>query len=255
MTMNHRKPHPGLPGQINPPYDGSEPCAMCSNEVRSVWAGAHNMLNRWRTDESIPENKFWSKLGDLRRTCEAREPGDVCNPKHLTLEQLTASAHDGVRPMLETVANLLQVFRDALEHDPNVAPRELAPTLAPFVDTLREQIRPVALLNEAHFDDSRHSRGQPNVLRYERGFSEDRGGDFDWFVKMLNRPANPQASADEVAAERPDLEHKVCGTELAIAEHFKERIRFDSAWYGRVYCPRCRGDMPFTQFVCLVTSP
>lgn len=218
--------------QINPPFDGSAPCPMCSQEIRAISATAHNMLNRWRKGTIIPEPKFWSKLDDLA----VRRSGPALD---IPVEQVKSDNAE-VQAHLDAIRDLVAEYR---KHDRPQNDRDatiVAALISSLVDKLRETIGPVNLLGEVHFDDDRHASNRENVLRAQRGYSLERRGEYDWWVK----PALPNAS--------PDLIHGVCSTRLVIHEHFRERIRRDPTFYGQIWCPTCAQNLPRAQFECRV---
>lgn len=237
--------------QINPPFDGSAPCPMCAEGARGLSAYAYNLLNRWREGDALPESKFWSKLGDLRRSA-AGEPGfqNLTGRGSPIKALIEAETNADVKAHLEAIDNLVRCFSDALAFDPKAQPSDIAPTLKPMVDRLRVTERPYNALLEAHFDDSRHASGQPNVLRAQRGYAAGRGakidGEYNFDVSVV-----VGIKGEELIY---DLKHNVCGARLVIHEHFKERIKRDPAWYGSAWCPVCKVNAPWAQFECRVTA-
>lgn len=219
--------------QINPPFDGSAPCPMCSQEIRGCSAYVHNMLNRWREGTDLPEPKFWVKLDDLKLSASGA-PG-YANPSQPARRLETVQTdHPDVRAHLDAIIALLQEYAKhprPKNHDDAV---KVFASLKPHVERLRETKPAVDLLSEAHFDDARHASGNENFLREERGYSPDRGGDYNYTV--------------EVVTEGADLTHKVCGTGLKLHEFFKTRLAKDPTFYGKVWCPTCTQQLPFGQF-------
>lgn len=224
--------------QINPPFDGSAPCPMCNQSIRGASAYVHNMLNRWREGETLPEPKFWQKLDDLKM-CASGAPG-YANPATATVRlEAVRTSHPDVRAHLDAI---LAVVKEYAKHDRPLSAltaQPIADALAPLIAKLRETKAPVALLSEAHFDDSRHSAGTPNILREQKGYSPDRGGNYDWFVRQTDEGAG-------------HLRHQVCGTELALHDYFVDRIKRDRNWFGHVWCPECQMNLPFAQFECRI---
>jgi hypothetical protein len=225
--------------QINPPFDGSAPCPMCRLEIRSLYAYAHNLLNRWPKGDRLPQPKFWIKLEDLKR-CANGEAGfaTVGHDAGAPLDRIETES-DQVRAHLFAIRDLLQAYaRHARPYNSEEA-LPVADALAPFVDALRETAPAVGLLMEAHGDDARHASGGVNVLREQRGFSADRGGEYAWTVQRALGVAG-------------DIVHKVCGTGFVLHSHFRERIKRDRAFYAKVHCLTCRQDVPFDQFDCRI---
>ncbi len=224
--------------QINPPFDGGAPCPMCSQEIRGASAYAHNMLNRWREGETLPEPKFWVKLDDLVM-CVSGEPGYADPAKQSARLEIVRSSHPDVRAHLEAILAVVTEYRKHERPRDAATAQVVADAIAPLVDALRKTQPAINQLSEAHFDDMRHAGGEINILRSQQGYSPDRGGNYDWFVRLVeNGPY--------------DIRHQVCGTKLLIHDHFVERIRRDGAFYGQAWCPTCRINAPWPQFDCRV---
>lgn len=221
--------------QINPPFDGSAPCPMCSTEVRSLSAYAHNMMNRWRKGEELPEPKFWVKLDDLT-LCAAGEPGFADPSKRGLAIDAIETDNAQVRVHLDAIAAIIIEYRKHARPSSHDTARPVAAALSPLVERLRETQPVIGLLSEAHFADERHSSGRVNILREQHGYSPDRGGEYNWTVDVAQTP------------ETGDLRHDVCGTGLMLHEHFRERLRADRAFYGQIWCPTCRLNAPSGQF-------
>jgi len=223
--------------QINPPYDGSAPCPMCPILGLSIYAYAHNMMNRWRKDTELPEPKFWQKLDDLNRTAQG-EAG-FADPRKATapIEVLRAEAeNEDVKKFLDVVIEIVTEYR----RHPRPETREQAVTVFKAIKAQCERLREVQpaieLLVEAHHDDRRHAGGDDNILREEKGWSESRGGDYHWTVALTGPGTG-------------DLVHTVCGAEIKLHQHFKDRLARDAKFYARIHCPRCLTTLPAAQFV------
>ena len=97
-----------------------------------------------------------------------------------------------------------------------------------------------AAISDAHFSDERHSHGGENILRERRG-----SGFAGHATKKTDTEYNHTV---EVVLTGGDLTHQVCGTQLAIHQHFKDNITADLAFYGKVYCPTCHINAPLGQW-------
>lgn len=220
--------------QINPPFDGSAPCPMCSSEIRGCSAYVHNMLNRWREGTDLPEPKFWHKLDDLKLSASG-EPGYVDPARATRRLETVQTSHPDVRAHLDAILELVREYAKHQRPENHEQAAVVFAAIRPIVERLRITKPPADLLSEAHFDDNRHASGMENILREQKGYSPDRGGQYHWTVR-------------EQFGGPVDLTHNVCGTGLVLHEHFKERLARDKAFYARVYCPKCGGNMPIGQF-------
>jgi hypothetical protein len=209
--------------QINPPFDGSSPCPMCQSELVGVAAIMHNAHNR------IGDASLIEKLDDLLRFHS--EPLVLSVP-HPATEALAALHQE-----------MIVILRQGTSYPEPQRIRwapETRPAIMRLLPRWREIMGQVELLSEAHFEDDRHCRGTPNILRAEQGGKSDfwgngNGGSYNHTVEV-------------VEAGTGDIAHTPCGTELKLHEHFKERIRRDLAFYGKVWCPTCVLNAPIAQF-------
>lgn len=219
--------------QINPPFDGSAPCPMCSQEIRGAYSYIHNMLNRWRAGEAMPEPKFWVKLDDLVR-CVDGDAGYADPSKRSPRLTVEMSDHPDVRVHIEAILALISVYQTIgvrpMDHD---TARQVSEQIRPMIDRLRETKPSIDVLSDAHFDDARHYGGHENILREQRGYDPVRG-DYHYTVAVVT------------VAE--DLRHRVCGTGLKLHEHFKSRMTKDKKFYGKVWCMTCMQNVPIDQF-------
>jgi hypothetical protein len=99
-------------------------------------------------------------------------------------------------------------------------------------------------LQEACWADRRHSCGEPNVIR------QSQGSHWAGFIDPDYKAAAYNYTVEEVVGGPADIRHTVCGVGLKLHEHFKANIAKDPTFYGKVWCPRCRGEVPFAQFSC-----
>lgn len=230
--------------QINPPFNGSAPCPMCSGEIRSLSAYAHNMLNRWREGETLPEPKFWVKLDDL--CCCAAGDAGFADParRGQPIDALNSDNAD-VQAHLGAIRAIVAEYRKHARPTSHETAAPVAAALAPLVETLRRNQPAINKLSEAHFDDERHASGEMNILREQRGYSPDRGGSYNWTVDRAHADASDHGY---------DIKHQVCGTRLVLHAHFRERIAKDRQFYGKVWCQTCRMSAPWAQFECRVSG-
>lgn len=212
--------------QINPPYDGSPPCPGCNHEVRSAAAYIHNFLNRWPTARypGGSTGRAIEKLIDLRESWERPPVLAVPHPDVTELMDVAdalVAAAQGI-----TLDGLtMRWTKEVVEAVDVVIPRALAAS------------EKYSRLSDAHFHDKRHSSGEVNILREQRG-STFYDGAYDHTV--------------EVVPEGGDIQHStVCGTRLKLHEYFKADLRRDPLFFGKVWCPTCRGNVPFAQFTVI----
>lgn len=210
--------------QINPPYDGSASCPMCPMEVRGISAILHNFLVRW------PNGQSFVKLNDLRNF---HRPREVHTDNPVVKEMLEAAAL-----LCEAVAGMKE---EGLQLSWTADIRDRVAALEPRVRAAEHAVR--GLVDE-HFRDSRHSHGQPNVLREQRGSRQD----LYHVYTEYNYTVNVAPAVDA------DLVHTICGTGLRIHEHFRNEILRDPAFYGLVFCPTCSLNAPWMQWENRVES-
>jgi hypothetical protein len=203
--------------QVNPPFDGSPPCPMCSTEVRSVSASVHNFLVWW------PEPKALHKLHDLA----LGDPAKI------------ATDHPVVRRLLDTAQRLVDAYRafqKATEGKGGTwADVKDIDAIVPDLRAASVEIEP---LSQAHFHDYRHSHGDPNILRERQGYTSSLDGTGRQYHETV-----------EVVPAGGDLAHQPCGTRLKLGETFKADLARDPAFYGLVFCPTCRLNAPFAQYL------
>lgn len=207
--------------QINPPFDGSAPCPMCQQDLRGFCALLHNTFVRWG------EGKMYVKLNDIRRYHAT--PIELTVP-HPATEKAVALQRDLIAA-LDGMTDDGQQIR----WTPQVAER-----VAALYGRFQEVLVEIEPLSDAHFDDDRHSSGQINILR------EQRGGRGDLY--KTGAGYSDYAYTVEAVAEGGELRHTVCGTNLRLHDHFKERLARDPDFYGRVWCPTCINNVPIAQF-------
>lgn len=214
--------------QINPPYDASEPCPACQQELRSVSAYLHNFLTRCHSDGSgIRDGKAWVRLVDMR-SCGL--------PRELTIP------HPAAQEVLDVARALMQAIA-------GVVVEGLTIRWTPEIKAAVEALIPRAMaasdafdvLSKAHFADRRHSHGDENVLRQQQGSA------WAGFVAPDYKAARYDHTV-ELVAEGGDLQHRVCGARLALHDHFKANLAGDPNFYGKIWCPTCRQNLPASQF-------
>lgn len=217
--------------QINPPYDGSEPCPACvvfSGKL-DFFAYVHNFLNRCDVAAGrISVGKAYVKLNDLRRYGATGLNMKVDNPVVQELIDVARALVDACDGMVEEIGRITWT--------PEVTARVEA--LIPRAAAAMDAFRP---LENFHQSDHRHSHGGVNVIR------SSAGAEFAGFVNPDYAAAAYNYTVQVVPAGG-DLVHTVCGTELRIHQHFKDNLARDPAFYGKVWCPTCRNDVPFAQF-------
>ena len=214
--------------QINPPFDGSAPCPGCCAEVRGASAYIHNFLNRCAVAAGrVREGKAMVKLRDLADYTAL--PIKITVP-HPAVEELVA-----VATLLIAAASRMTVDGLTVRWTPEVLAEieALIPRAAAASDAY-------AAISDAHFSDERHSHGGENILRERRG-----SGFAGHATKKTDTEYNHTV---EVVLTGGDLTHQVCGTQLAIHQHFKDKITADLAFYGKVYCPTCHINAPLGQW-------
>ena len=82
-----------------------------------------------------------------------------------------------------------------------------------------------------HFEDSRHAYGEENRIRSNKGYR------FPGFFKKINDGHyDHTVSAVESGG---DIVHNVCGTQLKLHDYFLEKMRTDSIFFEKVWCPSC----------------
>jgi hypothetical protein len=206
--------------QINPPFDGSAPCPMCSQEVRGVSALVHNFLVRW------PEGKAFVKLNDLRH--------------YGRWDEANVIEHPAVRELLDVVKLLREACDGMTEEGLTVRwTPEIREKVAALVPRAEAAECAVSRLSNEHFKDARHSHGGENLLRESRGATA---------IRFL--PPHEYHYTVEVVPEGADLVHQACGTGLRLHQHFKDDLTRDPTFYAKVFCPTCKVNAPFAQFSC-----
>lgn len=214
--------------QINPPYDGSAPCAACQTEVRSLAAYLHNFLTRCSRDGArIEQGKAFVRLVDMR---EQGLPREIKVP-HPAAQEVV----DVCRELMQAIAGI-EIDGGEIRWSPEI--RQRVEALIPRAMKAADVFSP---LSEAHFADDRHSRGEPNILR------ESGGSKWAGFVSPDYEAARYDYTV-EVTTEGADLTHEPCGTGLKLHEHFKDKLANDPTFYGKIWCPKCRLNAPSAQF-------
>ena len=215
--------------QINPPFDGSAPCPACQRGLPSGYL--HNFLTRCDVAAGrIRDNKAFLRLVDMR---------SYGLPRELTVP------HPASQEVLEVCRALMQAIEGikaehmTLRWTPEI--RERVEALIPRAAAAADAFSP---LREACHADKRHSMGEQNVLR------SSGGSRWAGFVAPDYEAARYDYTVELVEDGSADITHEVCGAGLKLHDHFKANIAKDRAFYGKVWCPRCRGDVPFGQFKC-----
>ncbi|WP_408585897.1 hypothetical protein [Novosphingobium sp.] len=215
--------------QFNPPFDRSAPCPACQHEVRSVSALIHNLLNRCDVGSStIRDGKAWVRLWDLRHTTF---PAALTVP-HPVADELMAVG----RALVEATEDMTS---DGLTIKGSAEIRARVEALIPRAAAASDAFNALSVM---HFDDQRHCSGShQNILREWKGYSwnghvpgANLGGEYNYTV--------------EVVSEGGDIAHTACGTHLKLHDHFKQNIARDPEFYGQVWCPSCRQNVPMWQF-------
>ncbi len=201
--------------QINPPFDGSEPCPMCPTEIRSVSALVHNMLVRW------PSESGWLvKLYDLSNT-------------NLAIH----SAHPAIVDLLEQARKIVAAYRENCVMEGNrILCKDSAP-IAACIPELRRAAIAAEPLSDAHFHDSRHASGGDNILRAPQGGRSSLDGSYCDYNHTV-----------DVVSAGADITHRACGTGLRLHDVFKTELVKDPTFYGKVWCPKCGINAPTDQF-------
>ncbi len=217
-----------MTSQINPPFDGSKPCAGCNQDVRNFSALIHNFLTRCDVAAGkVREAKAMAKLWDLR---------NVSLPWRLAVPSAAAAELLNVARALQDATEGMTSEGLTIRWSPEVTARveALIPRAAAAADAWHA-------VSDEHFRDRRHSHGDENVLRESKGYgwtgfvkAEGKSGAYDYTVEVV--PAGG------------DLRHDVCGTNLQLHDHFKDQLACDPGFYGKVWCPSCRINAPWPQF-------
>lgn len=215
--------------QFNPPFDQSAPCPACQHEVRSVSALIHNLLNRCDVASgTIRDGKAWVRLWDLRHTAFP----EALTVPHPAVEELIAVG----RALVEATDGMTS---DGLTIKGSPEIRSRVEALILRAAAACDAFNPLSV---AHFADQRHSGGAGtiNILHESKGYSwnghvpgANLGGAYDYTV--------------EVVPEGGDITHTVCDTQLKLHDHFKQNIARDPEFYGAVWCPTCRTNVPMHQ--------
>lgn len=214
--------------QINPPFDTSEPCPACQHEVRAVSALIHNLLTRCDVGAGkIRDGKAWVRLWDLRHTPI---------PTELTVPHPAAEEEMAVAQALVEATEGMTMDGLTIKGSPEIRARveALIPRAAAASDAFNA-------ISDAHFADQRHSGGGVNILRESQGYS------WNGHVPGANLGGRYHYTV-EVVPEGGDITHSVCGTHLKLHDHFKQNIARDPDFYGQVWCPTCRQNVPMRQF-------
>lgn len=213
------------PQQINPPFDGRAPCPMCQEEVRGFAALLHNTFMRWG------EQKMWGKLNDIREFHQEPIHLTVPHPATIEMEELRRdliTALGGMTRGTGRGACKITWTQDVCER----------------ITFMRERVRQVLIalepLSDAHFADARHSHNRPNVIRGRRGSKGD--------LYETGSGSTEYDYSVDVVTSGGDLVHTVCGTHLAVHDHFKQKLESAPGFYEQVWCPTCRLDAPIAQF-------
>jgi hypothetical protein len=206
--------------QINPPFDGSAPCAMCNQDLRNASALIHNMLNRWPDSKG----KAMVKLNDLR--VYWKRPAQL------------AVSHPAVTELLDVADALVEACSGMVDEGTKIRwPEDTLAKVDAVISRARRMNDEIEKLSESHFHDRRHCSGDENVLREQRGYSR-LGGEYNRTV--------------EVVPEGGDLRHTVCDTRVKLNAYFKSDLDRDPKFFGKVWCPCCRSNLPFAQFEAVV---
>jgi hypothetical protein len=213
--------------QINPPFDETPACAGCSVDVRAISATIHNFLTRCDVpSRKIKEKKAMSKLYDL---------------KHMTIPQTTIS-HKSVTDLLAIAQSLQEATGDMVEEQQTIrwSPETIAKVEA-LIERAAEAVDAYDAVSTAHFADNRHAFGDHNVLRAHAGMR---------WAGFVN--PEPQRHAYNYTVTKVDqggdLTHKVCQDQFALHDHFKDTLKADPTFYGKVFCPSCQCTAPWGQF-------
>lgn len=92
-------------------------------------------------------------------------------------------------------------------------------------------------LSEAHWHDDRHSHGEENILRSEQMTRRIR------FLKDQDHNFKVES-----VIHGADIIHHACGTGLKIDDYFKDNMKKDISFYGKVWCPTCRVNASWSQY-------
>lgn len=214
--------------QINPPFDDSAPCPMCSEELRGLAAILHNAHNR------LDSSCLIGKLDDLLRF-------------HEKMPVVTVP-HPAVDELVKFQQELVDILRRGTSYPDNIHIRwspETRPAVMALVPRWRAVMKEIEILSDAHFEDHRHSHGEPNILRSQQGSRGDFWG---------NGGGSYNHTVEVVEAGTGDIAHTACGTELRLHDHFKSRLAKDPLFYGKVWCPTCSINAPWGQFASALVS-
>lgn len=200
-----------------PPYHGKA-CPMCPNDVRCISACIHNFLVRWPGGDAIV------KLHDLTS---------------YQLETVVTS-DPVVQEMLDIAGELIEVAKEIQVDGLTLRwTTEVFDKIAAIEPRAAENQGKIQELSDAHFDDSRHSHDQSNLMCPRRGARHLRfGRNYEYDYTMT-----PVALDDD-----PDLIHNPCRTGFRLHEHFLERLKADPAYYSQARCSTCGGNHPFREF-------
>lgn len=191
---------------------------MCSQQLRGAAALVHNFLVQW------PEPQAFVKLYHLRIYGEL--------PDHQTLDLPVVREFITVATALKEVSTGIIGEGLTLRWPSKVI--EQASALVPHAEAVMFELQP---LSDEHFRDMRHSHGEENILRESRGL-----------VNIRFLPRYDYHYTVEAVTEQADLTHRVCSTGLKLHQHFKDELARDPTFYGKVWCPTCGINAPFTQF-------
>lgn len=207
--------------QINPPFDGGQPCPMCSQGVRNAAALVHNFLVRW------PEPRALHKLCDLA----SDDPAKI------------ETNHPAIRRLLDAAQRLVDEYRTFQAATAGKGgTREDVDGIGAVVPELRAAAIEAERLSDDHFHDHRHSHGEANILRERQGYSSSLDGTGKHYHDTV-----------EIVDAGGDITHQICGTQLKLGPSFKDELARDPTFYDTAWCPKCRANAPFSQFLRAVT--
>lgn len=213
--------------QINPPFDGSIPCPACQRGLPTGYL--HNFLTRCEPTR-IRDNKAFVRLVDMRSHGLPRE---LTVPHPASIEVLEVC-----RALMTAIAGIEVDGMGTIRWTPEI--RERVEALIPRAMAAADAFEALQTVCRA---DRRHSSGEPNVIR------ESFGSRWAGFLKP-DYTAAAYAYTVAVVEDGADITHTACGVGLKLHDHFLSNIRRDPTFYGKAWCPRCKLEAPFAQFVC-----
>lgn len=204
-------------------YDGKT-CAGCDDTMFGASALLFNARNRFPEAEMVP------KLWDCRQLYPALPAPD-------------ATAHPAIHAMHAVYVKLMQAMEGVVQDN----------TVIRWVPGVLQRIRNLEpewtdalvayeTIKEEHRRDERHCRGELNWLR------ESRGSEHTLWGRRTDTSYHRHVAW--VGQDEPhNIIHTTCGTRLALADYFLERMREDPTFYGKASCPACKAHMvPFSEF-------